>query len=191
MGDDPVQLVLASASPRRADLLRAVGLDFTIRPANVDESIRGDESPEVYVERVARAKATAECRDGETVLAADTCVAIDGVILGKPADADDARRMLQLLSGRTHRVHTGVAFVSDGLVASQVVTSDVTFANLSADDIDWYLATREPLDKAGSYGLQGPGAFFVERVDGSPSNVIGLPMHVLATLAAGVGRRLR
>ena len=176
-------LVLASASPRRQDLLRGIGLDFTIVPADVDESLHPHEQPIEYVERVARDKAMAVVGKlgmgaaGEVVvLAADTTVDVDGEVLAKPEDDDDARRMLRLMSGRTHRVHTAVVAWRILGVQTATVTTDVTFVDLDDATIDWYLATGEHRDKAGAYGMQGAAGALVERVDGSPTNVIGLPL---------------
>jgi septum formation protein len=182
MGD---HLVLASASPRRRDLLSAVGLRFTVVPADIDETPFAAEEPLAYVERLAVEKARAV--DGEVVLAADTTVAIDGRILGKPRDRADAAAMLRSLRGRTHAVHTGVALRRGGQVASAVVTSEVTFAPVTDAWIEWYVATGEPLDKAGAYAVQGAGGLFVAAVEGSPSNVVGLPLHLIAVLARRLG----
>ena len=176
-------LVLASASPRRQDLLRGIGLDFTIVPADVDESLHPHEQPIEYVERVARDKAMAVvgklgmgATGGVVVLAADTTVDVDGEVLAKPEDDDDARRMLRLMSGRTHRVHTAVVAWRISGVQTATVTTDVTFVDLDDATIDWYLATGEHRDKAGAYGMQGAAGALVARVDGSPTNVIGLPL---------------
>ena len=176
-------LVLASASPRRQELLRAIHLDFSVVPADVDESLRLGEQAIEYVERVARDKAMAvvgKLGSGATgdvvVLAADTTVHVDGEILAKPEDDDDARRMLLLLSGRTHQVHTTVVAWRISGIHTATVTTDVTFVDLDEATIEWYIATGEHLDKAGGYGIQGAAGAFVERIDGSPSNVIGLPL---------------
>lgn len=168
-------LVLASASPRRADLLRGAGVEFVVDPADVDETPRAGETPAAYVARLAAAKAAVvgERHPGAVVLAADTTVDVDGTILEKPTDDADLRRMLRLLSGRAHLVHTGVCFAGGDPV---VVTTAVTFVELSAADIDWYIATGDGVGKAGGYGIQGRAARFVERVDGSVTNVIGLPL---------------
>lgn len=190
-----VSLVLASASPRRQELLRSIGLEFSVVPADVDESHRPGETPEQYVERVAHAKAMAVVgklgfgATGEVaVLAADTTVEVDGEILAKPDDADDARRMLGRLSGRTHQVHTAVVVWRITGQHTVTVSTDVTFAALDEATIDWYLATGEHADKAGAYGIQGAAGALVSRVDGSASNVIGLPMAETVALlrAAGV-----
>jgi septum formation protein len=178
-----VSLVLASASPRRQELLRGLGLEFAIVPGDVDETERAGESPVAYVERVARSKAMAvvgKLGFGATgqvaVLSADTTVDVDGEILAKPLDDDDARRMLRLLSGRTHLVHTAVVGWRITAVQAVTVTTEVTFATLTDAGIDWYLSLGEHLDKAGAYGMQGAGGALVHRIGGSPTNVIGLPM---------------
>ncbi len=174
-------LVLASASPRRQQLLRTIGLQFSVQPADIDESAHPGESPIDYVERIATDKANVAARlvgqpTGVAVLAADTTVDVDGEILAKPDDDRDARRMLRLLSGRTHQVHTAVVGWTIGGLHRATVTTDVTFARLSGQGIDWYLSIGEHRDKAGAYGMQGAGGALVHRIDGSPSNVIGLPL---------------
>lgn len=177
-------LVLASSSPRRHDLLRGAGVEFTVVPADVDESPRPDERPTDYVTRIATDKAMAvvgrmgmgAATPGTVVLAADTTVDLDGEILAKPEDDDDARRMLRLMSGRTHLVHTAVVGWRIAGIERALVTTDVTFTELSDGDIDWYVSTGEPTGKAGAYALQGSAASLVARVDGSVSNVVGLPM---------------
>lgn len=188
------RLVLASASPRRRELLADLGLVFEVRPADLDEAVRPGESGPAYVERLAGEKASAVARPGELVLAADTTVDLDGDLLGKPVDADDARALMRRLSDSTHHVHTGVAAVwadADPAIPtrteSTVVTTAVTFAPVPDEWIDWYIDTGEPFDKAGGYGMQGAAAIFVHRIDGSPSNVIGLPLDAVATLVAQVG----
>lgn len=192
-GADGAHLVLASASPRRLELLRLAGLDPAVRPTHADESTLAMEDPWAAVERVACAKVGAAVRGaGEVVLAADTVVVIEGRMLGKPRDADHAVAMLTGLSGRSHRVATGVA-VEDlgGRTRSGVFTTEVTFAPLSPAAIDAYVATGEAFGKAGAYAIQGAGAVFVERLQGSWTNVVGLP--VVETLrmlrAAGVTTR--
>lgn len=192
LNDDPGvgnALILASSSPRRQQLLRSIGLDFTVEVADVDESELAGEAPVAYVERVARSKAAAvveriglgQVRGGPfAVLAADTTVDVDGRILAKPIDDDDARRMLSMLAGRTHQVHTSVVGChadGDAIRFELVtVTTDVTFTPLTESQIDWYLSIGEHLDKAGGYGMQTAGGALVDRIDGSPSNVIGLPL---------------
>jgi septum formation protein len=190
---DLPDLFLASASPRRADLLRTLGLTFTVRAADVDESVRTGEDPAAYVERVARAKAAAVAAQepAAVVVAADTTVVVDGRILGKPTDAADARTTLRALAGRTHEVLTAVVAAGGERTASAVARTEVRFAPMTDAELDWYVATGEPLDKAGAYGIQGAGGLFVERIDGSYHNVVGLPLDVLATAIAdlelGVG----
>jgi septum formation protein len=171
------RLVLASASPRRADLLDSANLDFQIRPADIDESVNHGESPEAYVRRLSIEKAIAVARPGEIVIAADTTVEIGGDILGKPRDEADARRMLALLAGAEHNVHTGVSVRADGRTRTVVVTTIVEFLDLDDAAIEAYVATGEPFDKAGGYAIQGAGGALVKRIDGSVSNVIGLPME--------------
>lgn len=171
------RLVLASASPRRRQLLEQLGLAFTVDPADLDESVEEGESPRGYVDRVSRAKAAAVARrhPGAVVLAADTTVVVGKKILGKPAHADEARQMLELLSGRSHKVLTGVALA--GLhEGHRVVETRVEFRILTAAQIDWYIKTGEPMDKAGGYALQGVGGALVTAIHGSHSNVIGLPL---------------
>jgi septum formation protein len=177
------RVVLASSSPRRRELLASVGLAAEIRPADIDESPHQGEHPVDYVRRLAAVKAAAvERRDGEIVLAADTTVEIDGTILGKPLDDADAARMLRLLSGRTHLVHSGVSVVSACGATTIDVSTSVTFVELDDAVIAWYVGTGEPRDKAGAYAIQGAGAAVVERVDGSVTNVIGLPLAQTLTL---------
>jgi len=176
------RITLASASPRRAELLRAAGIDFDIRPADIDEAIRPGEAPGDYVSRLAEAKARAvHERDGNrTVLAADTAVVVDGQILGKPMDEADAGRMLRMLGGRTHEVLTAVSVFHPGqIVDTRVDTTKVEFAQLSESDIDWYVSSGEPMDKAGAYAVQGLASRFVTRVEGSYSNVVGLPIALV------------
>ncbi len=184
------QLVLASSSPRRRMLMERFGIDFAVMPADIDETPQIGEEADAYVERLALEKAIAVrhrlSRDDElseefefpglTVLAADTTVALDGVILGKPEDADDAIRTLTSLSGRTHQVHTGIAVATALGSYSRVVTSNVTMLPLDPSLIVWYVRTGEPFDKAGSYAIQERAAAFVSKVEGSMDNVVGLPM---------------
>lgn len=180
-----MRLILASGSPRRKELLGHLGVEFDIVVTDVDESLHPGESPPEYVGRLAIEKAEAAAQPGSIALGADTTVAIDGQILGKPIDVEDAVRMLGLLSGRTHEVFTGVGLSHGSFVT---VRTEVTFAGLASPDIAWYVATGEPMDKAGAYGMQSIGGAFVTSITGSYSNVIGLPLAETAALlrAAGV-----
>jgi len=178
-------LVLASASPRRRELLAAAGYRFEVLPSDVPEIPHAGESPEMFARRIAREKASdvARRQPHAYVLAADTVVVVDGTVFGKPTDRSDARRMLQALSGRAHRVLTAVALaVPAGPVETVLVESRVAFRPLAASDIDAYLALEEPYDKAGAYAVQGYARRFVAAVDGSQTNVIGLPMEVVTRL---------
>lgn len=153
------------------------GLDPVVRPADIDEAPRAGEAPDAYVLRLAREKAVAVPRgDDEAVLAADTAVGLDGRILAKPTDAEEAAAMLLALSGRSHLVLTGVAVAAASGVASRLVTTEVTFAPLTPEHIAAYVGTGEPLDKAGAYGIQGPAQIFVASIRGSWTNVVGLPV---------------
>ena len=184
-GTRPV-VVLASGSPRRLALLRTIGVEPRVVPTATDESIPDGEDAFDAAERLARAKARSaagNAPEGALVIAADTLVVLDGKALGKPADRDDARRMLRSLSGRTHGVVTGVALCRDGEVVSGRDVTEVVFAPLTDGEIERYVATGEPDDKAGAYALQGIAALFVERIDGAPSNVVGLPVRRVAHLA--------
>jgi septum formation protein len=182
------RLVLASQSPRRRELLSLLGLDLEVRPARTDESRRAGEPPEGYVRRLAAGKADAV--SGELVLAADTAVVLGDEVLGKPRDAAEARAMLRALSGRDHRVLTGVCVRRAGRRAEVVVASEVSFALLTEAQVSWYVATGEPMDKAGAYAVQGAGGAFVREIRGSVSNVVGLPLHETAALLRQVGVRL-
>lgn len=186
-----MKLVLGSASPRRRDLLEQLGLEFDVVIPDIDETPRGGESPVRYVQRLAVEKSFAVDAPADAlVITADTTVDLDGCILGKPVDAAEAADMLRRLSARTHRVHTGVALRLGERVVSDVVTSLVTFTPLTAASIEWYLGTGEPLDKAGAYAVQGAGGVFVERIMGSVSSVVGLPLHAVVRLAADLGLTL-
>lgn len=190
------RLVLASRSPRRTDLLRsfldesAPGTQFEVAPADVDESPLPGEAPRDMVLRLAVSKAravAARTGEGAVVIGADTTVELDGESLGQPADPDQARRTLRRLSGRTHLVHTGVAVVRGSAEASGVDSARVTVVPLTDEVVEWYVATGEPMDKAGAYGVQGPGAVLVERVDGALTTVVGLPLRLLADRLAALG----
>jgi septum formation protein len=178
-----MELVLASQSPRRSELLKSAGIAFRVQAANIDETHLAGETPVDYVRRLAREKA--EAVPGELVLGADTVVVVDGQILGKPIDAADAVRMLQLLSGRKHEVITGICLKGREVVVDHEVT-DVFFAVLTAMEIEEYVATGEPMDKAGAYAIQGLASRFVQRIEGSYSNVVGLPVAMVYRLLLGV-----
>lgn len=175
------KIILASKSPRRAEILNAVGWNFECRAANIDETRRDSEDAVSYVERLAREKAgtiAKELPEG-LVLGADTVVVVDGVILGQPGDDYNARRMLTLLSGKWHEVLTGVALVSG---AQSVVDHQITrvrFSGLSEKEIDWYVATGEAHDKAGAYAIQGQGGIFIEEIEGDYFNIVGLPIRLV------------
>jgi septum formation protein len=180
------RLILASASPRRAEILRAIGWPFEALAANIDESRHPGEDPPTYVRRVARLKAetVASLSPAATVVGADTVVVVDSEILGKPRNEEDAQRMLRQLQGRGHEVLTGVA-VFNGKGGPPKVEHEVTevqFAVMSEDEINWYVSTGEPMDKAGAYAIQGFGARFVESIKGEHSNVVGLPVRLLYEL---------
>jgi len=174
---------LASQSPRRAELLRAAGFEFTVRAAPVDETYQEGEQPMEHVEKLALTKAQAVVSDAdEVVLAADTVVVIDGKVLGKPSHAADAERMLSLLSGRKHEVLTAVCLRCGALVKQEIAATNVWFCTLSKEQIRNYVASGEPMDKAGAYAIQGIASRYVERIDGSYSNVVGLPVAVVHRL---------
>ena len=187
-----IKIYLASASPRRAQLLTQIGVTFDVLrlgESGVDETVQGREAALAYVKRLARAKAAAGVQvlraqrlHARPVLAADTTVCLGRTILGKPEDAADARRMLTLLSGKTHRVLTAIALARGARIEVAVSDSHVTFARLSRREIDAYIATGEPFDKAGAYGIQGPAGAFVSHLSGSFSGVMGLPVHETALL---------
>jgi septum formation protein len=197
-------LVLASASPRRRELLTQAGYSFTVQPAHIPEDPRQGEDPIAYVGRLAREKAEAVFREtgnseqgtvnsgsGElVVLGADTTVTVDGQILGKPEDAVDAARMLRMLAGRTHLVMTGVAVVTATRTEVAAEVTAVRFLSLSDAEIAEYIATGEPMDKAGAYAIQGRAAKWIPRIDGDYFNVVGLPLALVSTMleAAGLGR---
>lgn len=188
-GRERIPLILASGSPRRRELLGLLEFSFEIEPATGPEEPYAGGDPARYVERLAVAKATEVAlrhRDPALVIGADTVVVLDGQLLGKPADDEEARRMLSFLSGRTHRVYTGVAVIeAPGLFSrSAAEVTDVTFKEMSADRIARYVATGEPMDKAGAYGIQGLGAVNVARIEGCYFNVVGLPLGKLADLLA-------
>jgi len=186
-------LILASASPRRAEILRAAGWSFEVHAVNVDETLRAGESPSEYVERLAQAKAENVAANLEQgiVLGADTTVVVDGQILGKPQDREDARRMLRRLNNRWHEVLTGVALidVQSRMLRTAHERTRVRFGEMSELEIEWYAATDEPMDKAGAYAVQGRAALFVEMIEGDYWNVVGLPLRSVYKMAREFGRR--
>ena len=172
--------MLASQSPRRSEILRQAGIPFTLRVAAVDETPLKGEKPEDYVVRLAELKALAvPAGPGETVLGADTTVVVDGEMLGKPADAADARRMLARLSGRQHEVITGICLKRGVEVVRDCATTKVWFALMSAREIEEYVSSGEPMDKAGAYAIQGLASKFIEKIDGCYFNVVGLPVALV------------
>jgi septum formation protein len=183
-----VRLVLASASPRRAELLTAAGIPFSVQATGVDESMRSGEPPDAYAMRLARAKATSvPPGDDAIVLGADTVVVVEGSPLGKPRDDGEAVEMLKRLSGRGHDVLTGLAFAHAGGVLVDLAATRVSFHALSDEEIAWYVGTGEPRDKAGAYGIQGGASRFVARIEGSYSNVVGLPVELVYMRLRGLG----
>jgi septum formation protein len=184
-------LILASSSPRRAALLRAAGIPFKVVPTDVDETVLKLEPPGDHVRRLSREKAAAAfaAHPDAVVLGADTIVTVGGEIMGKPRDAADAIRMLRLLSGREHEVLTGVALVAKRGIVVEVARTRVWVNPLSEVEIADYVATGEPLDKAGAYGIQGLGARFIDRIQGSYSNVVGLPVALVYRLLKGYPER--
>jgi nucleoside triphosphate pyrophosphatase len=200
-----MRLILASGSPRRAELLKAAGFEFDIRVTDIDEEPRPGEAPREYVLRVARDKAIraqgsgAEGRlkpvapggQAEIILAADTTVVVDGEILGKPADDADALRMLGRLSGRAHEVLTGVSIRDAADERSAVDSTAVWFKPLTDQEIGWYVASGEGRDKAGAYAIQGLASRFIPRIDGSYSNVVGLPLAIVHRLLIELGHAMR
>ena len=181
----PRILTLASTSPRRRQLLEMLGIPVEVRPSNIPEVRAPDELPAAYTLRLARAKA--QSVSGAFVLGADTTVALDEHVLEKPADAEDAVRILDMLQGRTHEVVTAVALVAGGLVRDRVDTTLVTFRPASRSFLEAYVATGEPMDKAGAYGIQGYGAALVERVEGDFFTVMGLPVRLVIDLLGEAG----
>ena len=182
------RLVLASGSPRRSEMLERLGLDATVRPAEVDESPLAGEEPEAYVRRLASAKARARAAPGTVTIGADTTVVLDGQIVGKPGDRAEARAMLGALSGRCHEVLTAVAVIAGGTrEAVGIERSTVALAPVDEARVGWYTSLEEPYDKAGGYALQGAGSLFADRVEGSISNVIGLPLPLLDRLFSQLG----
>ena len=182
------KLILASCSPRRSELLTAAGIPFETASPDVDESCGLPVEEAVAVLSARKARAVGKMFPGRRVLAADTLVAVDGRALGKPHDEEDACRMLRLLAGRTHQVHTGVTVVSpSGETFTLVDTAGVTFGDMSDGEIRGYVASGEPMDKAGSYAIQGGAALWISGMSGSPSGVIGLPLHAVYLLLKKAG----
>lgn len=184
------RLVLASGSPRRRLLLESLGLTFEVLAPDVDELRFPDEEPHDYVERVARAKAAEAAAPGVLAVGADTTVVVEGMALGKPGHPEEAKNMLRRLSGKTHEVLTAVALarMSDSLeVSSEVSSSLVKFLIMTEEEIDEYVQGGEPMDKAGAYALNGEAAIYIESIQGSPTGVIGLPLHTLARLFRRAG----
>ena len=190
----PCSIYLASRSPRRAELLEQIGVGFSVVPSDIDESQLSDEKPDDYVLRLAKTKAQV-CRDNllkgghvdRPVLAADTTVSIEGHILGKPADAEEARQMLELMSGRWHEVLTGLAIATTDGVDAAISITRVEMGNLTDDEIQAYIRSGEPFDKAGAYGIQGLASTFIKRIEGSYSGVMGLPIYETAQLLKRAG----
>ena len=187
-----MQVILASASPRRLALLQQIGISAEVCPADFDEG----SGAAVQAEDVVLANALGKCKavvkikgDDLPVIAADTVVVAEGVILGKPQDAEEAVKMLKQLSGKTHKVLTGIAIAYAGKILAEVCETKVVFRELSDDEIKQYVATGEPLDKAGAYGIQGKGAVLVEKIDGCYNNVVGLPLTRMQLILAELGVR--
>jgi len=181
-------IVLASASPRRAELLRAAGIEFEVIPAHIDETAHPHEAADAYVRRIADEKARAVVArvTERIVLAADTTVVIDEMMLAKPEDDADAKRMLRMLSGRTHEVLTAVSVRHGNQMLTGIERTGVEFGPLSDFEIDWYVATGEPRDKAGAYAIQGYASRFITRINGSYSNVVGLPVALVYEILKGL-----
>ena len=182
--DNLPKLLLASSSPRRSQILNMVGWPFELGAVEVDESLHDSESAREYVARLAEAKAraSAEVHTHRPVLAADTTVVVDQHILAKPIDVEDGTRMLRLLQGRWHQVLTGVAVLTESATEVDVEMTEVRFAPMSEAEIDWYVATGEPMDKAGAYAIQGRGSRYIEGINGDYFNVMGLPVRLLYDL---------
>lgn len=189
-----MKLILASASPRRKELLEMLRVkELEIRPARGPEASHPELTPEALVKELSRHKAAeiaAQADPEDAVIGADTVVVLDGAVLGKPKDAADAKRMLTALSGRSHTVYTGVTVLRGGTVLSRAERTEVTFRPLSEAEIDRYVATGEPLDKAGAYGAQGLASLFVEKLDGDFFNVMGLPLCLLGKMLKELGIEL-
>ena len=186
------KLILASASPRRRELLARLGVAFDVKTQNVDESVLPDETPSELVTRLSLSKARAVYKDNQDkiILAADTVVALDGTIMGKPHNRNEAFAYLLALRNKTHEVFTGVSLITGTNEISQVVCTKVTFGQFSDEIIRAYVATGEGDDKAGGYAIQGQGAFLISTINGSPTNVIGLPLQQVSNLLINAGLKL-
>lgn len=189
------ELILASSSPRRRELLDRVRITPVVQPADIDETPQAGETPKQLVERLSLQKAATvaagdDAARNDVVIGADTTIDLDGVSLGKPEDDDEARAMLRSLSGRSHRVFTGVSVVAGSVSHTAASTSEITFRPLTDHEIDWYVATGEPQGKAGAYALQGASEMFITEIVGSYSGVIGLPLSLLDDLLGRLGRPL-
>jgi septum formation protein len=186
-----VKFILASSSPRRRELLASIGLDFEVMPSHVPEVHEKGEAPEEYVARLSRDKANAlaEQHRHRWVIAADTTVHLGDELLEKPADPDDAKRMLATIAGQTHMVYTGVTLqhIDSGYCDTRVAETEVRMLPLSGQEIEWYVASGEPLDKAGAYAAQGIGGVFIESIHGSFTNVVGLPLATLYQMLRRAG----
>jgi septum formation protein len=184
-----MQIILASGSPRRNELFSWFGLDFETKVPEIDESIQKGEVPGEYCSRISRDKAASigHAYRQALIIAADTVVVVRGKILGKPADASDACNQLRLLQGAMHEVYTGYTITHETRSTTRVIRTRVYFRSMSDEEITWYISTGEPMDKAGSYGLQGIGSLFIESIEGSYTNVIGLPMSDLYNDLKGFG----
>lgn len=184
-----MELILASASPRRKELLGMTGISFRAQTAEVTEPAPGGDAPQVYVQKLAELKASAvsSLNPDDFVLGADTIVYVDGTILGKPHTPQNASEYLHLLSGRTHTVYTGLALIGPGTKDIRYDATNVTFSAMSDDEIDWYVSTGDPLDKAGAYGVQGLAAPFVKRIEGNYFNVVGLPIPLMYEMLKKAG----
>lgn len=184
-----MRLILASESPRRRELLSMMELDFEVITSHVEEHMPIDASPEETVSSLSlqKAQAVADLYPHDCVIGADTIVFIDGMILGKPRTSEHAKRYLSRMQGRTHTVFTGVTVIADGHIDTRCATTDVTFCPMTEREIEWYVSTGDPLDKAGAYGAQGPFGAFIERIDGTYFNVIGMPLPLLYTMLRDAG----
>jgi len=180
-------VILASASPRRRELLNLIGIEHEVRPANIDETYLAGEAPREHAERLAREKAVAIEAPEAITIGSDTIVVVDGRVLGKPRDREHAAEMLRQLSGRSHVVMTGVAAKWQGTLVSGLEEVGVTFRSLREDEIERYIDTGEPMDKAGAYAVQGIGAMFIDSIHGSYTNVVGLPLALLFQMLRRAG----